>query len=55
MNTRENQEYIRLKGGIEPLYLALHYVVRHLPGAEIEPETEHEHASPSDSPGWPSP
>ena len=30
---RENQEYIRVKGGLEPLYMALHYCVRHLPGA----------------------
>merc|ERR1740136_469388 len=57
MSTRENQQYIRVKGGIEPLYLALQHVVRHLPGAEPEPEHEHEaeHASPSDSPATTSP
>jgi len=55
MNTRENQQYIRLKGGIEPLYLALHYVVRHLPRAEPEPEPEAEPTSPSDSPATTSP
>ena len=40
MGCRENQEYLRAKGGLEPLYMALHYCVRHLPGA-----AENENAS----------